>query len=111
MATGVRHAGPLCSGYSYWRQRPGKTAWTREETRARAVREVAALLWWLPSTLGGTVEMALLWLPDLGWGLVAAIGLALLLAVERTALAALDLRRQRGDGRAGPGGTTERRPI
>ncbi|GGY31970.1 hypothetical protein ASD97_08890 [Streptomyces sp. Root63] len=75
------------------------------------MREVAALLWWLPSTLGGTVEMALLWLPGLGWGLVAAIGLALLLAVERTALAALDLRRQRGDGRAGPGGTTERRPI
>ncbi|NEE21372.1 hypothetical protein G3M58_84800, partial [Streptomyces sp. SID7499] len=59
-----------------------------------------ALLWWLPSTLGGTVETALLWLPDLGWGLVTAIGLALLLAAERTALAALDLRRQRGGAAA-----------
>ncbi|MFH8690040.1 hypothetical protein ACH4EC_24615 [Streptomyces anulatus] len=46
-----------------------------------------------------------------GAPVVAAIGLALLLAVERTALAALDLRRQRGGGRPGPGRTTERRPI
>ncbi|MFG2653471.1 hypothetical protein [Streptomyces sp. NPDC048436] len=40
------------------------------------------------------VPMALLWIPDVGWGLVVGIGLALLLAVERTALAVLDLRRQ-----------------
>ncbi|MFD8958702.1 serine hydrolase domain-containing protein, partial [Streptomyces anulatus] len=111
----------LCVAAPALRRLPGRRAAARARSSRRIVATttatvaaaltLAALLWWLPSTLGGTVEMALLWLPDLGWGLVAAIGLALLLAVERTALAALDLRRQRGDGRAGPGGTTERRPI
>ncbi|MEV6455128.1 serine hydrolase domain-containing protein [Streptomyces anulatus] len=111
----------LCVAAPALRRLPGRQAAARAHSRRRIVATttatvaaaltLAALLWWLPSTLGGTVEMALLWLPDLGWGLVAAIGLALLLAVERTALAALDLRRQRGDGRAGPGGTTERCPI
>nr|WSU75044.1 hypothetical protein OG499_19805 [Streptomyces anulatus] len=42
---------------------------------------------------------------------MAAIGLALLLAVERTALAVLDLRRQRGGDRAGPAPATVRRPT
>ncbi|WP_190086077.1 serine hydrolase domain-containing protein [Streptomyces longisporoflavus] len=60
---------------------------------AGASLAVAAFLWWLPSVLGGTLPMALLWLPDVGWGLVAAIALALLLAVERTVLGVLDLRR------------------
>ncbi|AXE80402.1 hypothetical protein C5746_29455 [Streptomyces atratus] len=59
---------------------------------------LAVLLWWLPSTMGGTVAMVLLWIPDVGWGVVAAVVLALLLAVERTALAALDLRRQGSGG-------------
>ncbi|MGW7095757.1 serine hydrolase, partial [Streptomyces sp. NPDC054874] len=88
------------------RRLPGRRAAARARSRRRivatttasvtAATALAALLWWLPSTLGGTVEMALLWLPDLGWGVVAAIGLALMLALERTVLAALDLRRRGG---------------
>lgn len=95
----------LCVAAPALRRLPGRRAAARARSRRRIVATttatataaltLAALLWRLPSTLGGTVEMALLWLPDLGWSLVAAIGLALLLAVERTALAALDLRRQR----------------
>ncbi|MFJ8251089.1 serine hydrolase domain-containing protein [Streptomyces sp. NPDC094466] len=102
------------------RRLPGRRAAARARSRRRIVATttasaaaalaVAAFLWWLPSTLGGTVDMALLWLPDLGWGVVAAIGLALLLAVERTVLGALDLRRQgSGDG-ARPARATEREP-
>ncbi|WP_218923965.1 hypothetical protein, partial [Streptomyces sp. wa1063] len=111
----------LCVAAPALRRLPGRRAAARARSRRRIVATttvtvavaltLAALLWWLPSTLGGTVEMALLWLPDLGWGLVAAIGLALLLAVERTALAVLDLRRQRGGDRVGPAPATVRRPT
>ncbi|MGW5733465.1 MULTISPECIES: serine hydrolase domain-containing protein [Streptomyces] len=74
---------------------------------------IAAILWWLPTTLGGTLPMAFLWLPDVGWGAAAAIALALLLTAERILLAGLALRRRRrmlalegglpGDDRLGPG--------
>ncbi|MFF0739646.1 serine hydrolase domain-containing protein [Streptomyces sp. NPDC004111] len=57
---------------------------------------LAAALWWLPTTLGGTVPMTLLWLPDTGWSLLTGIGLALLLAVERALLGTARLRRSHG---------------
>ncbi|MEU6004046.1 serine hydrolase domain-containing protein [Streptomyces sp. NPDC047197] len=90
------------------RRLPGRRAAVRGRSRRRivvatvasvtAALGVAAVLWRLPSALGGTLPMALLWLPDVGWGLIAAIALALLLAVERTVLAAVDLWRLRGGG-------------
>ncbi|MEV2253534.1 serine hydrolase domain-containing protein [Streptomyces sp. NPDC050147] len=99
------------------RRRPGRRAALRARSRRRitvttlvsvtTALAVAALLWWLPSTLGGTLPLALLWLPDVGWGLVTAIALALLLAVERAALGALDLRRGRGDAAEAEGSTID----
>ncbi|MGW5869137.1 serine hydrolase domain-containing protein [Streptomyces sp. NPDC055239] len=86
------------------RRLPGRRAAVRARSRRRIVVTtiasvtvavgVAALLWWLPSTLGGRLSMALLWMPDVGWGLIAAIVLALLLAVERTVLGVWDVRRR-----------------
>ncbi|MGW6057894.1 serine hydrolase domain-containing protein [Streptomyces sp. NPDC055189] len=93
------------------RRRPGRRAAARSRSRRRiisttiasttAALTLATLLWQLPATLDGTLPMALLWLPDVGWGLVVAIALALLLAVERTVLGVLDLRRGRGPARRG----------
>lgn len=95
----------LCVAGPALRRLPGRRAAARARSRRRIVLTatasvtgaltLAALLWWLPSSLGGTPAMALLWIPDVGWGLVAAFVLALLLAAERTVLAALDLRWQR----------------
>ncbi|MFE2290938.1 serine hydrolase domain-containing protein [Streptomyces sp. NPDC059452] len=97
----------LCAAAPALRRLPGRRAAARARSRRRIVATttasvtaallLAALLWRLPAAFGGTVEAALLWAPDVGWGVVAAAGLALLLAVERTVLAALDLRRQ-GEG-------------
>ncbi|MFE4693919.1 serine hydrolase domain-containing protein [Streptomyces sp. NPDC056749] len=57
----------------------------------------AASLWWvLPAALGGSIESALLWLPDAGWGAVGVVAAALALAVQRTVLAVVDLRRSPG---------------
>ncbi|MEU5951667.1 serine hydrolase domain-containing protein [Streptomyces sp. NPDC047525] len=94
----------LCVAAPALRRLPGRRAAVRARSRRRiavtttasvaAALGIAALLWWLPSTLGGTLPMTLLWMPDVGWGLAAAIALALLLAVERTVLAAVDLRRR-----------------
>lgn len=91
------------------RRLPGRRAAARARSRRRiafttvasaaAALATAAFLWWLPSALGGTLSMALLWLPDVGWGLVAAVALALLLALERAALGVLDLRRARRNRR------------
>lgn len=89
------------------RRLPGRRAAARARSRSRrnivatalasitVALGIAALLWRLPSTLGGTLPMALLWMPDVGWCLAVAIALALLLAVERAALAVVDLRRRR----------------
>ncbi|MEV6751262.1 serine hydrolase domain-containing protein [Streptomyces sp. NPDC051214] len=99
-------AGALLMGVAapVLRRLPGRRAAARARSRRRIIATtlasvttalgIAALLWWLPSTLGGTLPMALLWLPDVGWGAVTAIALALLLAVERAVLGALDLRRR-----------------
>ncbi|WP_187282293.1 hypothetical protein [Streptomyces sp. wa22] len=55
---------------------------------------LAALLWWvLRSAFGGSIDSALLWLPDAGWAVVGVVALALLLAVERLMLGVVDLRR------------------
>ncbi|WP_165914389.1 hypothetical protein [Streptomyces sp. AcE210] len=48
----------------------------------------------LPSALGGTLKSGLLWLPDAGWGAVGVVAIALVLAVERTLLAIVDLSRR-----------------
>ncbi|MWA15209.1 serine hydrolase domain-containing protein [Streptomyces sp. BA2] len=98
------------------RRLPGRRAAARARSRRRIVATtlasvaaalgVAALLWRLPSALGGTFPMALLWLPDVGWGLVTAVTLALALAVERAVLGVLDMRR------CGPTlGPRENRPV
>ncbi|MFI6644366.1 serine hydrolase domain-containing protein [Streptomyces sp. NPDC050504] len=66
---------------------------------------LAGTLWWFPTTMDGTLRMALLWAPDTGWAAVTALALSLLLAAERVALGVRDVRagRRRGsDGEAGP---------
>lgn len=61
---------------------------------------LAALLWWvLPSAFGGSIDSALLWLPDVGWAVVGVVALALVLAVERLVLGVVDLRPRRDEGR------------
>lgn len=87
----------------------------REASRARSRRRIvlntgvsvaalltsAALLWWvLPAALGGSIDSALLWLPDVGWAAVGVVAVALALAVERTALAVVDLWRRKDPQRA-----------
>lgn len=95
----------ICVAAPALRRLPARRTATRSRSRRRIIATtlasvtaslgVAALLWWLPSTLGGTLPMTLLWLPDAGRGAVTAIALALLLALERTVLAFLDLWRGR----------------
>ncbi|SFY23789.1 serine hydrolase domain-containing protein [Streptomyces atratus] len=97
----------LCLAAPALRRLPRRRTAARARSRRRialtttasvaATLTLAALLWWLPSTLGGTPAMALLWIPDVGWSLVTAVVLALLLAAERTALGAWDLRRCGGE--------------
>ncbi|AZM56267.1 hypothetical protein DMA15_29785 [Streptomyces sp. WAC 01529] len=99
----------LCAAAPFLRLLPGRRAAARARARARSRRRIvltalvqvtaalamAAVLWRLPAAFGGTVSMVLLWLPDVGWGLVATFVLALLLALERTVLAVVDLRTAR----------------
>ncbi|MFD3947295.1 serine hydrolase domain-containing protein [Streptomyces sp. NPDC058579] len=104
----------LCVAAPLLRLLPARRAAARARSRRRIVLNtlaavaasltLAALLWWvLPSALGGTIESALLWLPDAGWGAVGVVALALLLAAERTALAVWDL----GRTRPGAGGGSD----
>ncbi|WKX71728.1 serine hydrolase [Streptomyces sp. XD-27] len=108
----------LCVAAPALRCLPGRRAAAGSRSRRRivlttiasvtAALTLAALLWWvLPSALGGSISMALLWLPDVGWGVVAAVVLASVLAVERAVLAVVDLRRQ---GSGGSGHAAEREP-
>ncbi|MDG4859696.1 serine hydrolase [Streptomyces sp. T-3] len=94
----------LCVAAPVLRFLPGRRAAARARSRRRIVLNtlvssaacltLAALLWWvLPAALGGSIESALLWLPDVGWSAVGVVAVALILAVERTALAVVDLRR------------------
>ncbi len=98
----------LCVAAPALRLLPGRRAAARARSRRRIMVNtfasaagsltLAALLWWvLPSALGGSIESALLWMPDAGWGAVTAVVVALVLAAERTVLAVLDLRRRGGD--------------
>ncbi|MFB7938180.1 serine hydrolase domain-containing protein [Streptomyces sp. NPDC056049] len=99
----------LCAAAPALRILPGRRAAARARSRRRILWTTAvsagtslalvALLWWvLPASLGGTLASALLWLPDTGWSAVAVIAAALFLAVERLALAAVDLRHGRAVG-------------
>ncbi|MGW2014973.1 serine hydrolase domain-containing protein [Streptomyces sp. NPDC001927] len=105
----------LCVAAPVLRVLPARRAAARARSRHRIVLNtagavaasltLAALLWWvLPAALGGTIESALLWLPDAGWGAVGGVALALLLAAERTALAVWDLGRTRPGAGVGSDG-------
>lgn len=89
---------------------PRRAAATRVRSRRRIVRNTlvsvaaslapaALFLWVLPAALGGSLDSALLWLPDTGWGAVGVVVAALVLAVERTVLAVVDLACLRRDDR------------
>ncbi|MFE9722282.1 serine hydrolase domain-containing protein [Streptomyces sp. NPDC005794] len=96
-------------------------AWARSRRRivlnalasAAGSLALAALLWWvLPSALGGSIDSALLWLPDVGWAAIGVVALALVLAVERLLLGVVDVRRGRGPTERRQAGTqaTRRAP-